>query len=505
MFSALRLCSGFFLLASSMAALAAPEPLSLFDGKSLDGWDGDPRFWKVEDGCLTGQTTAEESAEANTFLIWQLGEVDDFELTAEYKIESGNSGIQVRSFRLPDRPWGIGGYQADLEAGDGHTGILYGENFRGILADQGQKTRIGEDHKPVVTGQTGSPESIKAAVKKGEWNSYRIVARGFTLQNYLNGQLMAELNDEDAQMRQRGGLLALQLHAGPPMKVQFRNLKLTRLPLTDGKKVVFVAGKPSHSPGDHEHRAGSLLLARSLNESTNGKIFATVYSDGWPRDPSAFSNADAIVMYSDGGAGHMVNPRLAEVEAAYQRGVGIGCIHYAVEIPKGPGGEAFLRWIGGYFEENWSVNPHWAGDFKNFPGHPVTAGVAPFAINDEWYYHMRFRDNMQGVTPLLTALPPAETLNRPDGPHSGNAAVREAIAKGEPQHTAWVSENANGSRGFGFTGGHYHKNWQHDAFRRLALNAIAWIAKADMPLGGIVSRTPTDEDMASSLDPKNKP
>jgi hypothetical protein len=500
--SVTSLPSRLLFLAFTLATACAQDPLALFNGTNLDGWDGDPRVWKVENGCITGETTAEVTPEANTFLIWKLGEVDDFELTAEYKIDAGNSGIQVRSFRLPDRPWGIGGYQADFEAGDRYSGIIYGENFRGILADRGQQTKIGEDHKPAVTGKTGEDEALQKVVKKGDWNEYRIVAKGFTLQNYINGQLTAEVTDEDGQMRRRGGLLALQLHAGPPMKVQFRNLKLKRLPLKDGKKVVFVSGKPSHAPGDHEHRAGSMLLARTLNESTGGKIVATVYSDGWPQDPSAFSNADAIVMYSDGGGGHMVNPRLAEVEAAHQRGVGIGCIHYAVEIPKGPGGDHFLRWIGGYFETDWSVNPHWDGEFKTFPNHPAVAGVQPFKINDEWYYHMRFRENMQGVTPLLTALPPKETLNRPNGPHEGNAAVREAIEKGEPQHVGWISENPNGSRGFGFTGGHFHRNWQNDQFRLTVINSIAWIAKADVPPGGIVSRTPTDEEMVANQDSK---
>ncbi len=490
------------MLAFALAPVGAQEPLSLFNGTTLEGWDGDPRFWKVQDGCITGQTTAEVPTEANTFLVWTLGEVDDFELTAEYKIESGNSGIQVRSFRLPDRPWGIGGYQADFEAGDRYSGIIYGENFRGILADRGQQTRIGEDHQPAVTGKTGEDEVLQKVVKKGDWNQYRIVAKGFTLQNYINGQLTAELTDADTQMRRRGGLLALQVHAGPPMKVQFRNLKLKRLPLTEGKKVVFIAGNPSHGPGDHEHRAGSMLLANSLNESSGGKILATVYNNGWPQDPSALSNADAIVMYSDGGGGHMVNPRLADVEAAHQRGVGIGCIHYAVEIPKGQGGDHFLRWIGGYFEMDWSVNPHWDAEFKSFPGHAVAAGLEPFKINDEWYYHMRFRENMQGVTPVLTAVAPKETMNRPDGPHSGTAAVREDVAKGVPQHVGWVSDNANGSRGFGFTGGHFHRNWKNEAFRRTVLNSIAWIAKADIPAGGMVSRPPTDEEMAANLDLK---
>lgn len=504
MLRALPFCSGLLFLAVTCLPLYGQDAVPLFDGKSLEGWDGDKRFWRVEDGCITGQSTGEVTPEANTFLIWTLGEVDDFELTTEYRIEGGNSGIQVRSFRLPDRPYGIGGYQADFEAGDRYSGIVYGENFRGILADRGQQTKIGNDHKPSVTGKTGEDAALQKVVKKGEWNEYRVVAKGFTIQNYINGQLTAEVTDEDHEMRRRGGLLALQLHSGPPMKVQFRNLKLKRLPLKDGKKIVFVAGKPSHSAGDHEHRAGSMLLANTLNEAGGGRLHATVYSNGWPQDPTAFSNADAIVMYSDGGNGHMVNPRLADVEAAHQRGVGVGCIHYAVEVPKGPSGEHFLRWIGGYFETNWSVNPHWTADFKSLPGHAAAAGVAPFQIRDEWYFHMRFRENMQGVTPLLSAVPPAETMNRPDGAHSGNPAVREAVAKGQLQHVCWVSENANGSRGFGFTGGHFHKNWQHDGFRRTVLNSIAWIAKSDLPPAGIDSRTPTDEEMSLNLDPKNK-
>jgi hypothetical protein len=490
-------------LAASLSMVArAQDAVPLFNGTSLDGWQGDPKFWKVEDGTITGQTTAETPTEGNTYLIWGQGEVDDFELTAEYKIQSGNSGIQIRSFLLPDRPWGVGGYQADIEAGELRNGSLFGENFRGMLADRGQKNVIGDDHKPRVTGQTAPEEALKGAVKQGDWNEYRIVAKGFTIQNYINGQLTAELTDEDSQMKRRGGLLALQLVPGAPMKVQFRNIKLKRLPMEGAKKIVFVAGNPSHGPGDHEHRAGSLLLARSLNESCGGKVYATVYSGGWPKDPTALANADALVMYSDGGGGHMVVPHLEEVDKFHNRGGGIGCLHYAVEIPKGPGGDYFLKWMGGYFEENWSVNPHWDADFKKFPAHPVSSGLQPFKISDEWYYHMRFRDGLTGVTPILSDVPTDATLTRADGPHEGNPAVREAVHKGEPQHMCWVSENANGSRGFGFTGAHFHKNWQNDQFRKTALNAIVWIAKGELPPEGIQSRTPTDEEMQANLDPK---
>lgn len=500
--SLLPVLAGIFTLSLAPQSRAEEQALDLFDGKTLTGWDGDPRFWKVEDGCITGQTTKEVPTEGNTFLTWTNGEVDDFELVLEYKLIGGNSGVQVRSFPLPGKKWAVGGYQADFEAGDRYTGIIYGEAFRGILADRGQKTEIGDDHKPRVIGTTGDANELGKVVKKEDWNTCRVVAKGWTIENYINGTLTASVTDSDKEQRRRGGLLALQLHAGPPMKVQFRNIKLKRLPMGDVKKIVFIAGRPSHAPGDHEHRAGCMLLAKSINTSAGDKLYATVYSNGWPADPTKFQNADAIVMYSDGGGGHMVNPHLAEVDAAHARGAGVGCIHYAVEVEKGPSGNAFLKWLGGYFEMNWSVNPHWDADYKALPQHAVTRGVEPFKINDEWYYHMRFRDGMTGVTPILSAVPPKETLNRPDGAHSGNPAVREAVAKGEPQHMMWVSENEGGSRGFGFTGAHFHRNWKDNNFRKVVLNAIAWIAKTEVPDGGIQTPTPGDEDMKANLDPK---
>jgi hypothetical protein len=248
------------------------------------------------------------------------------------------------------------------------------------------------------------------------------------------------------------------------MKVQFRNIRLKQLPqanLAEGgrQRIVFVAGRPSHGYGQHEHNAGCLLLANALRNSLPD-IEVDVFRDGWPSDSAkAFQGASTIVMYCDGGEGHMVNRHLEEVQALADKGVGIVCIHYAVEVPKGESGNKFLDWIGGYFEMHWSVNPHWTANFASLPEHPITRGVKPFEINDEWYYHMRFRENMEGVTSILTALPPDSTLERPDGPHSGNAEVRRAIAAKEPQHVAWAAERPDGGRGFGFTGGHFHWNW----------------------------------------------
>jgi hypothetical protein len=130
--------------------------------------------------------------------------------------------------------------------------------------------------------------------------------------------------------------------------------------------------------------------------------------------------------------------------------------------------------------------------------------VSPFEINDEWYYHMRFRPQMENVRPILTALPPESTLTRPDGPHSGNPAVREAIANGEAQHVAWAAERTDGGRGFGFTGGHFHRNWRNDDFRKLVLNAIAWCAGVDVPESGVESSTPSDDEMKANLDDKRR-
>lgn len=269
------------------------------------------------------------------------------------------------------------------------------------------------------------------------------------------------------------------------------------------KKIVLIAGKISHGPGEHEHFAGCTLLASKLNQQPG--IKAEVHRDGWPADDSAFDNAAAVFIYCDGGDGHpAIRPeRLKKLGELMAKGVGLGTCHYGVEVPKGDPGEAWLKWTGGYFETFWSVNPHWDGEFTKFPVHPVTRGVRPFKIRDEWYYHMRFPEGMKDVTPILSAVPPKETLNRPDGPHSGNPAVRAAVERGEPQHVMWCIERPDGGRGFGFTGAHFHRNWANDDFRRLVLNALVWIAKGDVPADGVPS-TVTPEELTKNLDLKKK-
>ncbi len=270
------------------------------------------------------------------------------------------------------------------------------------------------------------------------------------------------------------------------------------------KKIVFVAGKPSHGKGEHEHKAGCMLLADQLNKS-GLPLQAVVTTNGWPEDESIFKIASAVVIYADGGPSHPAAQHLDALRKMAKQGVGIGCIHYAVEVTKGETGNTFLDLIGGYFETNWSVNPHWEASFK-MPQHPITRGVADYKITDEWYYHMRFPENMNGVTPILTDLPPASSLTRPDGDHSGNPEVRAAVLeRKEPQVVMWAferPESVGKGRSFGFTGGHFHKNWVVDSQRIIVLNAIAWIAGLEVPANGVPSKTPTQEEALANLDVK---
>ena len=269
------------------------------------------------------------------------------------------------------------------------------------------------------------------------------------------------------------------------------------------KNVLMIAGRPSHGPGDHEHNAGIQLLAKCLAQGAADRVDVKFHLNAeWP-SAEELAQADTVVIYSDGGGGHpaLQGDHLAQLGAQMKRGCGFVCLHYAVEVPVTPGGPEFRDWLGGYFEPNWSVNPHWDADFKSLPKHAITSGVKPFGTNDEWYFHMRFREGMKGVTPILTAIAPDSTMSRKDGPHEGNPAVREDVKNKVPQHVSWAVEREDGGRGFGFTGGHYHKGWGNENQRKLVLNAIVWSAKAEVPAGGIASKI-TDEELAANLDPK---
>lgn len=269
------------------------------------------------------------------------------------------------------------------------------------------------------------------------------------------------------------------------------------------KKIVLIAGNPSHGYLEHEYRAGSLLFQKCLGGIPGVNV--VVASNDWPKDASVLDGADAVVMFCTGGAGHPLArepKRMQALEAVLSKGAGFGTMHYGVEIPEYKGGQEFLKWQGGYFLTNWSVNPHWTADFTNLPNHEITRGVKPFKIRDEWYYHMKFAD--RGVTPILAATPPDGTRGREgaNDPHGGNPEVQKH--KGEAETVVWAFERPGGGRGFGFTGAHDHRNWGNESFRKVALNAILWIAKVPVPANG-VECTVTSDDLMANLDPKAQP
>lgn len=268
-------------------------------------------------------------------------------------------------------------------------------------------------------------------------------------------------------------------------------------------KIVFISGKPSHGPMAHEHRAGNMLLAKALDAANLGVETLVLPENGYPADSSVLRDAATIVVFCTGEQGHLLNPKLEEFDAIMKQGSGVVMIHWATEASIGMPAKKFLEWMGGFCALNWSVNPHWSPQFDSFPNHPIARGLTPFSIDDEWYYHMRFVPELTGVTPILSAVPGLETLQRPDGPRSGNPDVRRAVANREKQHVAWAYERPDGKgRGFGFTGAHHHKSWQDDNFRKVVLNAILWTAHVDVPPGGVPSKTPTDEEICANLDDK---
>lgn len=199
---------------------------SIFDGKTLKGWDGDPAHWRVENETIIGESTAEKPLKANTFLIWRGGQPKDFELKLEYRINSTNSGVQYRSVELPEvGKWVLKGYQADIDFQNTYTGQLYEERGRGFLAMRGQMTRLQPGKKQIIANLRSGDE-LKGLIKANDWNQLHIIARGNALTHVLNGHLMAAVIDDDAANRAMSGLIGFQMHVGPPMKVEFRNIWL---------------------------------------------------------------------------------------------------------------------------------------------------------------------------------------------------------------------------------------------------------------------------------------
>ncbi len=278
------------------------------------------------------------------------------------------------------------------------------------------------------------------------------------------------------------------------------------------RKIILIAGKPSHPPLMHEFRAGSLLLQKCLADFPG--VTVDVHDNGWVRDEAVFEDAAAVVIYADGGGGHpaMQGDHLKTLGALIAKGVGFGCMHYGVEVPAGEGGDAFRKWLGGYYEHQFSCNPIWEPEIGDYPVHPVARGLKPFKIADEWYFCLRFAGDIPGneatvteglkFTPVFVAKPSDDVRDGPyvypSGPYKHILAQR-----GRPETMLWTVERPDGGRGFGFTGGHFHVNWGQDDFRKAVLNAFVWLAKAEVPEGGVVSKV-TEPELYENLDPKGE-
>lgn len=263
------------------------------------------------------------------------------------------------------------------------------------------------------------------------------------------------------------------------------------------RKIVFLAGSVSHGPGEHEFNAGCQLLAKALNESKLD-IEATVVN-GWPKDESVLDGIKGLVIYADGTS--VVGKGWNKVDQLAKSGCGIMFMHYAVHPTPEEGEKYYRPWIGGAFETDFSVNPHWVADLQALPNHPVSHGVGSLVeAYDEFYYNMRFIPDRAKVLDLVTATPDRERMKK-----YINLWNRHGVdGMGKKQTLMWGIERPDGGRGVGFTGGHYHRNWSIDNFRKIVLNAIVWSAGLEVPKDGVYSKPLTEDDLNANLDPKGK-
>jgi hypothetical protein len=233
------LCFTLLLLRLPVSAQQRPLPVAtndesgfelIFDGKTLQGWEGDTNYWRVENSCLVGEVTPDKLLKQNSFIVWRAGETRDFELKVEYRISSrGNSGINYRSIMVTNGPWTMRGYQADIDGQNRYTGQNYEEKGRTFLALRGQITRVEEGKIPQIIGTLGTTNELLSVIRNDDWNEYHLIVCGNVMTHILNGRVMSVVVDEDAKERRFDGLLGVQVHVGPPMKIEYRNFRLKEL------------------------------------------------------------------------------------------------------------------------------------------------------------------------------------------------------------------------------------------------------------------------------------
>jgi hypothetical protein len=265
------------------------------------------------------------------------------------------------------------------------------------------------------------------------------------------------------------------------------------------RKIVLIAGSRSHGSGEHEFRAGCLLLAKVLNEQSGLNVEAVVVGRDWPKKKEILKDADAIFIFADGTSG--IAGEWEYLDQLARKGVGFTFMHYAVHPSPEQGRKYYQPWIGGAMESGWSVNPHWVADLKVDQDHEISNGV-PETVTclDEFYYNMRFRENRDEVLDLITATPTRDNMVRYI--NLWNKHGVEGL--GKEQTLMWGYERPGGGRGVGFTGGHYHHAWAVDGFRTVVLNALVWSAGLEVPEGGVRSEPLTEEDLNANLDDYGK-
>lgn len=542
--SAAALAGLFAYVETTHADQAAPNQFTpLFDGQTLTHWRGDPAYWSVRDGAITGGSTRDIGA--NTFLIHE-GNFRNFELRFKYRFRvPGNSGVQIRSRLHAAHEFAVTGYQANVVTVPPSTNerfaMLYEERGRGmILAALGEQTIVTRTAGKVsrqLLRTVNPPERVLAAEKAyPEWNEQVIIAYENRLVNAFNGMLTADVTDNDVEGRAFDGFIALQGHAGPPMEVQFKDLEirpLTSAPDLEGrfataptpsrrsimrimrtpktlsavlgivsaaalaglvaqvetthadqaapKTIVLIGGSKSHRPAEHDHPNGIRLLKSILESSPDIKalnVRVDAYPDGWPADEAVFANAATVVWYFDGLATHPLvdAERRARFARLMDRGVGLVALHQASTLLPDDTLIPLPQWLGsaryGMFDrttESVGFQP---------AAHPISRGVGPFTLHDEFYPTYRLADAGK-VVPILSA---AFNVAMEDGKPSSPRVLQKPAA--------WTFERANGGRGFAFTGLHYLISLDHPQLRRLLLNAVAWTAGFDVPAAGVRSGLP---------------
>jgi len=273
-------------------------------------------------------------------------------------------------------------------------------------------------------------------------------------------------------------------------------LLFNRVSAAEKTKIILIAGKDSHGDGAHEFRAGCNLLKKKLLTVMGDKLNVIVIEDDWPADIKVFDGAAATIIYSDGLKRHPLakeKGRYEIIDKLTSKGMGIGFMHFACDVPPGKQGDYYKKWIGGHYETRWSTNPHWVCDSIFNTDHPITRGCEKFSLKDEWYFNMRF--NQPGTHQFVLKGKPNDAARSGKSSYPRGPYKHIVANSGRAETLLWTQERKDGGRGYGFTGGHFHKNWENDDYRKLILNAILWTAKLEVPAKGVETTTPTTEEM----------